>query len=237
MKRYQNPDIFEHLAMSYALGTLRGKARSRFETLMAQRLYLRAVTESYQQRLMPLVELLPPEPAPPQVWNNIARHLQQTRRNSLDSLATRPAWLNNVLPWSMTAFASVLAAVLTVLALNQQAAQPNAYMAMLKSPSQPDKMLVATVKRANMTLSLDMPAHTMPEAEGMTPVLWCIPKDAKLALMRMGELDHAHSMPIDKQTWRDMAHIRELAISLEPNNTNAAKPLGKIVFNGKLSGM
>ncbi len=234
MKRYQNPDIFEHLAMSYALGTLRGKARSRFETLMAQRLYLRAVTDSYQQRLIPLVELLPPESPPPRVWNNIAHHLQQTQRNSL---AARPAWLNNLLPWSMTAFASVLAAVLTVLTLNQQAAQPNAYMAMLKSPSQPDKMLVAMVKRANMTLSLDMPAQTLPEAEGMTPVLWCIPKDAKLAPMRMGELDHAHSMPIDKKIWRDLAHISELAISLEPNNTNAAKPLGKIVFNGKLSGM
>ena len=48
MKRYQNPDIFEHLAMSYALGTLQGKARLRFEKLMSKHLYLRAVTYAYQ---------------------------------------------------------------------------------------------------------------------------------------------------------------------------------------------
>jgi anti-sigma-K factor RskA len=231
MKRYQNPDIFEHLAMSYTLGTLHGKARKRFETLTQRRLYLRAVTDSYQQAFAPLAELLPPEAPPPRVWKNIAQHIQQTQTK------TRSAWLTSLMPWSMAAFASVFASVITVLVLNQQPAQPNAYMAMLKSPYQPDKMLVAMVKHADMTLSLDMPAQTMPEEEGMTPVLWCIPKDAKLALMRMGELDHAHSMPIDKQTWKDMAHIDEIAISLEPMNTNAAKPLGKIVFNGKLSGM
>jgi len=33
LNRYQNPEIFEKLAMAYAAGTLHGRARLRFEKL------------------------------------------------------------------------------------------------------------------------------------------------------------------------------------------------------------
>jgi len=232
MKRYQNPDIFEHLAMGYALGTLHGKARRRFETLMQRRLYLRAVTDSYQQAFAPLAELLPPEAPPPRVWQAISRQIRQGQ-----PATPRLAWLRALLPWGMTAFASVLASVMTVLVLHQQPSAPNAYMATLKSPSHPNQMLVAMIKHDDMTLSLDMPAQTMPQEDNMVPVLWCIPKDSNKLPMRMGDMSHAHSMPIDKKTWQSMKNIHELAISLEPMNTNAAKPMGKIIFNGELAAL
>lgn len=237
MKRYQNPAIFEHLAMSYALGSLHGKARNRFETLMAQHLYLRAITDSYQQQLAPMAEWLPEETPPARVWDNIARQLPA--RNSQATGKLLPGWLSILLPWGSTVFASIIASVLTVLALGLWTPAPKAYMATLKSSDQPDKMMVAMVERSNMTLSLEMPEQTMPEESGMTPVLWCIPKNPNMPPMRMGELtgDHAHGMPIDHATWRDMSHIDAIAISLEPANTKADKPMGKIVFNGKLAGL
>lgn len=237
MKRYQNPDIFEHLALNYALGTLHGKARRRFETLMERHLYLRAVTDDYQQRLAPLAELLPEETPPAKVWDNIAHQLP----TSHIAAGGKPlsGWLAMLAPWSSTVFASILASVLTVLALGLWNPAPKAYMATLKSSDQPDKMMVAMVERSNMTLSLDMPEQTMPEEKGMTPVLWCIPKNPDMPPMRMGELtgDHTHGMPIDHATWHDMSHIDALAISMEPANTKADKPMGKIVFNGKLAGL
>ena len=57
--------------------------------------------------------------------------------------------------------------------------------------------------------------------------------------MRMGELayDSSNKMPIDKKTWQDMKHIRELAVSLEPAHTQSTKPTGKVVFSGKLSAL
>lgn len=236
MKRYQNPDIFEHLAMTYALGTLHGKARTRYEKLIEQRPYLRAVTDHYQQQLAPMVELLPEETPPARVWNNIARHLPKAGTGTSKAL---PAWLTLLIPWGGTIFASIVASVLTVLALGLLSPAPKAYMATLKSSEQPDKMMVAMFERSNMTLSLEMPDATMPEESGMTPVLWCIPKNPDMPPMRMGELtgDHAHGMPIDHATWRDMSHIDAIAISMEPADTKADKPMGKIVFNGKLAGL
>lgn len=237
MKRYQNPDIFEHLAMSYVLGTLQGKARQRFEALQARHLYLRAVTAAYQQRFAPLAQLLPEEPPPARVWDGISRKLALEQ----PAAATFPRWWNRYqdwLPWAMTAFASVTAAVITVLLLNVDT-QPDVYMATLKSASQQDKMLVAMVYHDRLEVAFDMPANALPAENNMMPTLWGIHKDKTHAPMRVGELSaDDHRFQIDRQTWRSLAEIKEFAISMEPmDKPPADKPLGKVMFTGKLQPM
>ena len=240
MNRYQNPVIFEHLAMSYALGTLQGKARLRFETLQTRHLYLRTVTEGYQQQFAPLVALLPREAPPPRVWQRISKEL------ALEQVASVPAggWLARLhawLPWSMTAFASMAAAVFTVLLLNGDP-QPDAYMAALLSTAHQDKMLVAMVKRDTMEISFAMPQGALPSpAEThLMPTVWCIPKNKGDKLMRMGTLAEGgdYRLPIDQQTWQDMAHIETFAISLEPmNQAPSPVPMGEVIFSGKLAAL
>lgn len=239
MKRYQNPDIFEHLAISYALGTLQGKARQRFEALQARHLYLRAVTAAWQQQLAPLVQLLPETPPPARVWDNISQELGLAQAASV---AGTGGWWNRYrgfLPWAMTGLASVVAAVITVLLLNMDT-QPEVYMATLKSAKQQDKMMVAMVYHDRMEVAFDMPANTLPETRGMMPTLWCIHKDNNLPPLRMGSLDAGgdRRMSIDRKTWRDLASVKEFAISLEPmDKPPATQPLGEVVFVGKLKAM
>jgi anti-sigma-K factor RskA len=240
MNRYHNPVIFEHLAMSYALGTLQGKARQRFEALQARHLYLRAVTEGYQQQFAPLVALLPSETPPPRVWQRISKELrleQLAAGQSAGWWAKWYAWL----PWSMTAVASMAAAAFTVLLLNRDP-QPDAYMAALMSTAHQDKMLVATVKRATMDISFAMPQGALPvlAETHLMPTVWCISKHKGDQPMRMGTLaaGGAQRLPIDKQTWQAMAHIETFAISLEPmDQAPSAVPRGEVVFSGKLAAL
>ncbi|WP_028488545.1 anti-sigma factor [Thiothrix lacustris] len=236
MKRYQNPEIFEHLAMSYALGTLQGKARLRFEKLQQKHLYLRAVTDAYQQRFSPLVELLPAEKPPAKVWQQISKELKLDQQTSI----ARSNWLASLkgyLPWSVAAFASIAASVMTVLLLNINS-QPAAYMAMMKSPVQQDKMMVAMVSHDAMEISFDMPSGALPDDKGMVPTIWCVPKDKNMPLMRMGTLAKGddHRMPIDSKVWKDMANVREFAISMEPMNApESPVPTGAMMFTGELA--
>lgn len=240
MKRYQNPAIFEHLAMSYALGTLQGKARLRFEALQAKHLYLRAVTASYQQQLAPLVELLPSETPPPRVWQNISKALVLP----LPAGVAPTPWLDTLkgfLPWSLTALAAMLASIFTVLLLNVER-QPDVYMAMLKSTEKQDKMMVAMVYHDKMEIAFDMPVGALPSTldTHMMPTFWCIPKDKAAKPMRMGTLavEGEHRMPIDKQTWQAMGHIDTFAISLEPmDQPPSPVPMGQVVFSGKLAAL
>jgi anti-sigma-K factor RskA len=239
MKRYQNPDIFEYLAMSYALGTLQGKARLRFETLQARHLYLRAVTDAYQQQFAPLVELLPTEQPPVRVWEKISKALALKQRKFANS-----PWLTRLkdyLPWSMVAFASIAASIMTVLLLNFNT-QPDVYMATLKSTEQQDKMMVAMVYHDKMEIAFDMPEGTLPSSKDthMMPTFWCILKNKAMKPMRMGTLADGgdHRMPIDKKTWKDMGHVDEFAISLEPmDQPPSLVPRGEVVFSGKLAAL
>ncbi|UJS26063.1 anti-sigma factor [Thiothrix winogradskyi] len=235
MRRYQNPDIFEHLAMSYALGTLQGKARLRFEKLMSKHLYLRAVTYAYQQQFAPLANLLPAEQPPARVWNAISKQLQ------LGKTATpRKSWLASV--WNyvpVAAFASIAASVATVLLLNL-GNQPNVYMANMKSPLQQDKMMVAMVYHDTMEIAFDMPTGALPIKDDMMPTVWCIHKDSNKPPMRMGTLTAKgeNRMPIDKATWKEMANVSQFAISLEPMDKPPSEtPLGEVIFNGELAAL
>lgn len=239
MKRYQNPDIFEHLAMSYALGTLQGKARLRFEKLQAQHLYLRAVTDAYQQQFAPLAELLPTEQPPTRVWQKISKELALKQPAN-----AQPAWLATLkayLPWSMAALASLTAVVMVTLLLNPND-QPTAYLAMLKSTGQQDKMMVAMVYHDKMEIAVDMPAGTLPSSADthMMPTFWCILKNKNMKPMRMGTLAEGsnHRMPIDRKIWKDMANVEKFAVSLEPmDEPPSATPQGKVVFSGELAAL
>ena len=74
----------EALASEYALGTLRGAARRRFERLLAGDADLRARVSAWERRLAPLSDRVEPVPVPPRVWQSLESRLGFAR--------ARPAW-------------------------------------------------------------------------------------------------------------------------------------------------
>ena len=70
----RNPSLLEHLASAYALGTLRGGARRRFQTLARRNPRVRAAALLWQERLQALTEVESVAPSP-QVWKRIANML------------------------------------------------------------------------------------------------------------------------------------------------------------------
>jgi anti-sigma-K factor RskA len=66
-----NPALLEQLAASYALGTLRGGARRRFEALARANLSVRTAGLLWQQRMVSLTELQPSQAPSDNVWKRI----------------------------------------------------------------------------------------------------------------------------------------------------------------------
>lgn len=231
MKRYQNPEIFEYLAMSYALGTLQGRSRQRFESLLAKHLYLRTVTDFYQHQFATLGEFIPPEPVPMQIWQRIESYIKAEQNAAKPSVWQR---IKARLSWPLTAvLASLVALVFAGLLMSQPS--PHTYVATLKSPLHSDKMVTALVQYEPMQLALDMPSETFAGSEGYLPTIWCIAKDKSQAPMRMGTLAREGEirLPIDMKTWKMMPQVAEFAISLEPmDNLNGTTPKGEIIFRG-----
>src|SRR6218665_3184410 len=72
---YSRPLLAERLAAEYALGTLRGPARRRFERLLPAHPALADAVQAWQQRLQPLAGPVAPVAPPPQVWAAVQRRL------------------------------------------------------------------------------------------------------------------------------------------------------------------
>lgn len=238
MNRYQKPAVFETLALSYVMGTLHGKARLRFEQLMDQHFYLRAVTQAYQQQMASLNALLPEEAPPARVWDAINQELKlETANNKTTDLQKQRSW-RDFLPWSLAVLSSVAASVMVALVINLN--QPSAYVATLSSPTTQDKLAVATVSREKMQIAVKVPDNVLPvDKKGQVATLWCLHKDKNRPPLRIGTLDASgeYFMPIDKAAWEDMATVSDIVISLESADTSQipTQPSDKVVFSGALA--
>ena len=71
MNIHRNTELLDRLASHYALGSLRGGARRRFEALAREHASVRAAALIWQTRLSSLTELQSPEPPSPLVWTRI----------------------------------------------------------------------------------------------------------------------------------------------------------------------
>lgn len=124
----QHPELLDRLAASYALGTLRGGARRRFETLAREHAAVRAaalVWQTHWSGLAELQELAQPDAA---VWTRI-HNLVQAERQAQAMQAARLAgagepalpvsagpggWLRSLLLWRGAAVAGALATLVAV---------------------------------------------------------------------------------------------------------------------------
>ena len=113
---YADPNVRSALAGEYVLGTLHGGARRRFEQLMREDAQLRAEVERCQEDVYRLLDLLPDEAPPPEVWSRIDRRITQSLRES--PVKPKARWWCNIVLWRSWALATTVAALLLALWVN-----------------------------------------------------------------------------------------------------------------------
>jgi anti-sigma-K factor RskA len=111
---YAHPELRDRLAAEYALGTLRGAARRRFERLLSGDAGLRDLVQGWEMRVNLLAESSPAVPPPPRVWDGIAQRIGAAPTPA----AARPGLIERL--WDSLGFwrgASLLAAGAAALAV------------------------------------------------------------------------------------------------------------------------
>ena len=105
MNLTQNPALIEQLAASYALGTLRGGARRRFETLARRDPTVRAAALIWQSRMASVAELQPDVAPSPVVWKRIENLIDGQKQAAAMEAARQPdapvasSWWRNLNLW------------------------------------------------------------------------------------------------------------------------------------------
>ncbi len=240
-----HPALLEMLAASHALGTLRGGARRRFESVARDNAAVRAAALVWQSRLASMAELQQPVAPDPAVWvrirNLIEAEQQQgaPERQRIAPAAQPPArggWLRSLALWRGAAAAGALATVLAVVVgvnLRDQllSAPVVRYVAVL-SDDQARSSVLVTFDPRQRQLTLQRVGDYR-EAADKSLQLWALPPGA--APRSLGVLGHENALRLVANE-AEMHAVPALAISLEPQGGVPSErgPTGPVLFKGAL---
>lgn len=235
---YSRPELADRLAADYVAGTLRGRARRRFETLLPAHANLRAAVRAWQDRLMPLTASIAPQPPSPAVWRSIETRLW----GGATAAAPVQRWWARLAFWrGFSALATVATLSLAVLLASPPPAQPpivvvmNATAPVPGAPAVPGAIvpvtLVASISgdgRSVVTRPLT-PVALQPDrvlelwaAAGNNP-----PRSLGLISASGATVVRRASLPVGTD---------HLAVSLEPpGGSPTGAPTGPVLFVGRLT--
>lgn len=72
---YSRPELADRLAAEYVLGTLRGPARRRLETLLPAHAHLQGAVNAWERRLLPMSVAVQPVKPSARVWDRVQSRL------------------------------------------------------------------------------------------------------------------------------------------------------------------
>ncbi|MFN3437706.1 MAG: anti-sigma factor domain-containing protein [Acidovorax sp.] len=254
----QHPELLDRLAANYALGTLRGGARRRFETLAREHATVRAAALVWQTRWSGLTELQPAVNPADVVWTRIDNLVQADKAaaamqaaRAAEPPAAHVGWWRNLLVWRGAAAAGAIATVAAVLvgvqvngglrttsgaqiaALQQQlqAAPQIQYVAVLADDKAAASMLV-TFDPKNNQLVLQR-VGGFQEGADKSLQLWALPPAGGPRSLGVLGQDKLLKLVADEG---DVKEVPTLAISLEPRGgvPGATGPTGPVLFKGSL---
>ncbi|MBL8389706.1 MAG: anti-sigma factor [Hydrogenophaga sp.] len=254
MDIHRHPELLDRLAAAYAIGTLRGGARRRFESLARERAPVRAAALIWQSRVASMTELEQTVAPSPVVWTRI-ENLVRAEREQAAMLAAalkaraQPAggWWRNLALWRGAAGAGVLATVLSVVTtvglrdrlgaqINELQAKLSAqpqieYVAVLNDDQASASMLV-TFDPKNRKLTLQRVGGYQ-EASDKSLQLWALPPGGKPR--SLGVLSQEKLLQLAAGEG-DVREVPALAVSLEPRGgvPSETGPTGPVLFKGAL---
>ena len=260
MNLIQHPDTLDRIAASYALGSLRGGARRRFEAMARAQAPVRAAALVWQTRLSAMTEIQEQAAPDPAVWTRILNLVQADREVQKMQAARLPTrvspavgggsgtgWLRSLALWRTVALAGVVATTLALVTGASMRGQLGTQIAALRT------QLEQTPKIAYVAVLAD-------DNAAASALVTFDPQNGKLVLQRVGGYREAGDKSL--QLWAlppaggpqslgvlgqdrvqrisaaegDVRQIPMFAISLEPKGgvPGAGGPTGPVLFKGPL---
>jgi anti-sigma-K factor RskA len=229
MARYKNPQLRDGLAAEYVLGTLRGRARARFESLLRYDPALRRAVAEWEASITPLAASAREIAPPTRVWHAISRRIAGT---------TRPGggltfWRG--LAITSATFALVLAAFIGMLPRPEP---PLAMVAVMNDDRGQPAMVVSwppmtAMRDPHLRIKVVQEHPTM--ASGTAWEMWMLP-GGKAAPVSMGliGIDRDQVMKIAPALAGRMGNAWGIAMSVEPaGGSPTGAPTGPVIFKGQ----
>ena len=223
--RRLSPEASHALAAEYVIGTLRGRARRRFEAMRSADPALEAIARRWEDDLTVLAERIPAVEPPARVWRAIAERIAGSAppRQGLGLWQAIAALTGGL--------ATVLLAAFLWLA-PARTAEP-IFVAVLTAPDAVPRMVVSMHAPDVLKLRLVKPWKG---TEGKSLEVWVLPKEgAPRSLGLVANLEGETTIRIAPDDPR-VRGANALAVSLEPAGGSPTKqPTGPVLCAGQIA--
>lgn len=231
--RYQDRQLLERLAGEYALGTLTGSARKRFERVMRDNPEAERLMIEWQERLAPLAETTPAVTPPPRVWKRIQQRISKPH--------TRLPihWWERLALWRPLALANGLLVLVLAGYLGIRILSPS-------DPVSSELLYVGVLESAQKTPTVVVLAYSKPwrlEVQSKAPFdlqekhelrIWiATDADTKTAPSYLASLAAgASEVRLSETSWKQLQQARYLLVNQEPLGSANLRPMGEILYSG-----
>jgi anti-sigma-K factor RskA len=238
---YDRPELLDRLAAEYALGTLRGRARRRFERLLRELPAARSAVQAWQERLAALATSVPATAPPQRVWDAIEARVQPPAARK----AARSGWWRPALGFAFGALATlglVQLAPQTLVSLDRLAqkeqALPQSYVGLLTDASNVPHLLVSSTRHGTRVSVKSLRPWQVPA--GKVAQVWALPRDRDgrelpplpLGIARPASPPGSTTFEMAATSEQLLANVPRLAVSFEDAPAAPGQTPSAFVFSG-----
>ena len=242
--RYQHPELRQQLAAQYALGTLAGRARARYERLLSGDTTLREEVNFWQERFSEFAAQLKPVAPREVVWTALERAIAADADKIVPLDAPRRRTRAGL--WQVWAAAATIAAVAMGVSLRRELEETEMLKAALVEARGKPMPYVAVFQAAGGDARWQISLH--PDDKIIRVVLsgTTMPADVTVRSLELWMLDskgkphslgllpvsgrHAHDMPMPDMPASELGTSLTLAVSEEPRGGSpTGLPTGKVL--------
>ena len=214
------------LAAEYVVGTLRGRARQRFEAIARDNREAREIIETWQAQLTPLAERVAPVEPPARVWSAIESRLGSRGAPKESGLGF---WR------SLAMLASGLAAVLAVAFLWFSPARDTdpEFVAVLTAADAVPRMVVSMHGSQELRVRV---VKSWTGTDGKSLELWAVPKNGAPRSLGLVQNERDTRIRLAASDAR-LLNANAFAVSLEPRGgSTTGAPTGPVLCSGAIAG-
>jgi anti-sigma-K factor RskA len=240
---YDRPELLDRLAAEYVLGTLRGRALSRFYRLQRELPTARDAVAAWEARLNSLATAVPATAPPGRVWDAIEQQTGATRMGA--STLRRWSWLRPALGFALGAVLTLGLVQLTPnlffsldrLAQREQAL-PQSYVGLLTDANNVPHLLVSSTRHGTRVTVKSLRPWQVPA--GKVAQVWALPRAADgsdLPPIPLGVAEPAKPpgsthFELPATSEQLLSNVPRLAVSFEDRPATSGQRPSVYVFSG-----